>query len=118
MPGFYAKRGLDVSVHPKYKSHYDLDSFDNEYAKDIPQQLEGSLNCGVFVSSYAEYLSYGNDIPTNPFDTEPMHIRYATLLWDYVNRKIQFDAISDSEAPQKPTRNRSDVDSSERITIH
>ncbi|KAK6777434.1 hypothetical protein RDI58_024151 [Solanum bulbocastanum] len=58
----------------------------------------------VFLYRLMQYLSYSNGIPTTPLDSKLMRIRYVALLWDIVNRKIQFDAISDSEAPQSLPR--------------
>ncbi|KAK4723829.1 hypothetical protein R3W88_026608 [Solanum pinnatisectum] len=87
---------MNLSAIMKYNY---FDSFDIEYAKDIPQQLDAYKDCGVLYR-LMQYLSYNNGIPTTPLDSKLMRIRYAALLWDFVNIKIQFDAISDSEAPQ------------------
>ncbi|KAH0712745.1 hypothetical protein KY289_008704 [Solanum tuberosum] len=40
---FYVKKDIDISSHPKYKSHSEFDSFEMIYVKDITQQTEGSL---------------------------------------------------------------------------
>ncbi|KAH0762305.1 hypothetical protein KY290_018378, partial [Solanum tuberosum] len=40
---FYGKKDIDISSHPKYKSHSEIDSFEMIYVKDIPQQNEESL---------------------------------------------------------------------------
>jgi len=40
---FYGKKGIDISSHPKYKSHSECDSFEMIYVNDIPQQDAGSL---------------------------------------------------------------------------
>ncbi|KAG5623127.1 hypothetical protein H5410_008345 [Solanum commersonii] len=45
-------------------------------------------------------------------------IQYAALLWNYGVQKIQDDATSDNEAPERPIRIHRDCDSSERITIN
>ncbi|KAH0720124.1 hypothetical protein KY284_005154 [Solanum tuberosum] len=74
-------------------------------------------DCGLYISAYAEFLSDGNGISIGPFDPDLMRSRYAALLWNYNMLKIQAEAISDSEAPDKPIRSNVDVDSSERITI-
>uniref|UniRef100_M1DEK5 Ulp1 protease family, C-terminal catalytic domain containing protein n=1 Tax=Solanum tuberosum TaxID=4113 RepID=M1DEK5_SOLTU len=87
------------------------------YVKDIPQQTEISLDCGLYVAAYANHISNGNGFP-NSFDLEFTRIRYATLLWNYGMQKIQVDATSDSKAPERPIRIHKDCDSSERITIN
>jgi len=40
---FYGKKGIDISSHPKYKSHSECDSFEMIYVNDIPQQDARSL---------------------------------------------------------------------------
>ncbi|KAF3674705.1 hypothetical protein FXO38_05090 [Capsicum annuum] len=39
--------------------------FDVEYIEDISQQVSGSLDCGVFVAAYAEFLSNQMQIPSS-----------------------------------------------------
>ncbi|KAH0643027.1 hypothetical protein KY289_034001 [Solanum tuberosum] len=114
--GFYGKKGIDISSHPKYKSHFEIDSFEIIYVKDIPPQTEGSLDCGVYVVGYAEHISNGNEVP-NSFDPEFIRIRYAALLWNYGMQKIQTDATSDNEALERLIRIHKDCDTNETITI-
>ncbi|XP_049344033.1 uncharacterized protein LOC125808366 [Solanum verrucosum] len=114
---FYGKKGIDLSSHPKYMSHSECDSFEMIYVNDIPQQDAGSLDCGLYVAAYADHISNGNVVPKS-FDSEFTHIQYASLLWNYGVQKIQADATSDSEAPERPTRIHRDCDSSEKITIN
>ena len=71
----------------------------------------------MYVASYAEFLSERKDIPAD-IDPEEIRLRYSALLWNCGNQKIQAGAVSDSEAPLKPVRNRTENNSSERITIH
>ncbi|XP_049394895.1 uncharacterized protein LOC125859240 [Solanum stenotomum] len=114
---FYGKKGIDISSHPKYKSHSECDSFEMIYVNDIPQQDAGSLDCGLYVAAYADHISNGNVVP-NSFDSEFTCIQYASLFWNYGVQKIQADATNDSEAPERPTRIHRDCDSSEKITIN
>ncbi|KAG5595575.1 hypothetical protein H5410_036807 [Solanum commersonii] len=79
---FYGKKDIDISSHPKYKSHSEFDSFEMIYVKDIPQQTEGSFDCGLYVVAYADHISNGNGVP-NSFDSEFTRIQYAALLWSY-----------------------------------
>ncbi|KAG5587480.1 hypothetical protein H5410_047914 [Solanum commersonii] len=115
---FYGKKGIDISSHPKYKSHSECDSFEMIYVNDIPQQDAGSCNdCGLYVAAYADHISNGNGVP-NSFDSKFTHIQYASLLWNYGVQKIQAEATSDNEAPERPIRIHRNCDSSERITIN
>ncbi|XP_069143855.1 uncharacterized protein [Solanum lycopersicum] len=113
---FYQKKGLDIASHHRYQGHTVYDSFEIVYVEDLPQQPTASLDCGVYVASYAEFLSERKDIPA-VLDPEEIRLRYGALLWNYGNQKIQAGAASDIEAPLKPVRNRTQNNSSERITI-
>ncbi|PHT38027.1 hypothetical protein CQW23_21600 [Capsicum baccatum] len=42
--------------------------FDVEYVEGIAQQTIGSLDCGLFVATYAEYLSDGLQVPNDGLD--------------------------------------------------
>ncbi|WMV49592.1 hypothetical protein MTR67_042977 [Solanum verrucosum] len=79
MSEFYQKKGLYVFSHPKYKLHTNFDSFDIVHVNDIPRQPQGSLDCGLYISTYAEFLSDGNGISTGPFDPDLMRRKYAVL---------------------------------------
>ncbi|KAG5609921.1 hypothetical protein H5410_021202 [Solanum commersonii] len=76
--GFYGKKDIDISSHLKYKFHSEFYSFEMIYAKDIPQQTEGRLDCG-YVDAYVDHISNGNGVP-NFFDSEFTRIRYVALL--------------------------------------
>ena len=71
--------------------------------------------CGLYVAAYADHISKGNLVPT--FDPEFTRIQYASLLWNYGMQKIQADATSDNEAPERLVRIHRDVDIRDMITI-
>lgn len=75
-------------------------------------------DCGIFMLAYAEYLSYGKGNPECMFDVEFLRSRYATLLWNYGQQKIEAGATSDSEAPPRINRQQTLCESSERIEIN
>ncbi|PHT59485.1 hypothetical protein CQW23_01848 [Capsicum baccatum] len=54
--------------------------FDVEYAERISQQLFDSLDCGIFVVAYAEYLSDGLQVSNDGLDVRLLYKRYAALL--------------------------------------
>ncbi|KAH0661268.1 hypothetical protein KY284_026199 [Solanum tuberosum] len=74
-------------------------------------------DCGLYGAAYADHISNGNGVP-NSFDSEFTRSQYTSLLWNYGVQKIQADATSDSEAPERPIRIHRDCDSSEKITIN
>ncbi|WMV60027.1 hypothetical protein MTR67_053412 [Solanum verrucosum] len=75
------------------------------------------LNSWIIKQTSTILLFNGNGVP-NSFDSEFTRIQYASLLWNYGVQKIQVDATSDSEAPERPIRIHRDCDSSEKITIN
>ncbi|KAF3629254.1 hypothetical protein FXO37_29009 [Capsicum annuum] len=101
---FYVKKGIDLQNHPRYKDKESSDMFDVLFEDDLPQQLSGSLDCGVFMVMYAECLSYGHKVIATEFDPNALRTRYAALLWDYGIRKQEANSISDVEAPLRPAR--------------
>ncbi|XP_059310658.1 uncharacterized protein LOC132062017 [Lycium ferocissimum] len=77
--GFYGKRD-------------DID-WNNE-----PAYIHQSIDCGVYVCAFAEYISDGMfNIPKATFNHNLHRSRYAALLWDYARQKQDAGAISESE---------------------
>ncbi|PHT94023.1 hypothetical protein T459_01905 [Capsicum annuum] len=69
------------------------------FEQNLPQQLSESLDCGLYMVTHAEYLSYGHEVLLNEFDPNALRTRYAALLWDYETRKQEANAHCDIEAP-------------------
>ncbi|PHT90850.1 hypothetical protein T459_05963 [Capsicum annuum] len=75
--------------------------FDVEYVEDIAQQVSGSLDCGVFMTGYEEFLSDQMQIPSSNLDAEYLRKRYATLLWNYEVKKAKKIYSSDHDDPPR-----------------
>ncbi|PHT55899.1 hypothetical protein CQW23_04385 [Capsicum baccatum] len=73
--------------------------FDVQYVKGIAQQTIGSLDCDLFVTAYAEYLSDGLQVPNDGIDVGLLHQIYAALLWKYRDVKAQKSCTSDIKDP-------------------
>ncbi|PHT66044.1 hypothetical protein T459_30469 [Capsicum annuum] len=101
---FYVKKGIDLQNHPRYKDKESTDIFNILFEDDLPQQLSGSLDYGVFMIMYAECLSYGHKVIATELDPNALRRRYAALLWNYGIRKQEANVISDVEAPLRPAR--------------
>ncbi|PHU15073.1 hypothetical protein BC332_16278 [Capsicum chinense] len=101
---FYNKKGIDLQNRPRYKDKDYSNMFDVIFEENLPQQPSGSLDCGLFMVTYAECLSYGHKVIATEFDPNALHTRYAALLWDYGIRKQEANAHSDVEAPLRPAR--------------
>ena len=56
-------------------------------------------NCGFFVSPYAEYLSYGLQVPNDGLDAKLLCKEYDSLLWKYEEAKAQKSYASDIKDP-------------------
>nr|XP_009777437.1 PREDICTED: uncharacterized protein LOC104227007 [Nicotiana sylvestris] len=76
-----------------------------------------SIDCGVHVAAYTEFLSTIGEIPQTTFDSNLLRQRYGTLFWDYAMRKIDADAISENEAPSKIARQITESDSKMQIVL-
>ncbi|PHT26314.1 hypothetical protein CQW23_34072 [Capsicum baccatum] len=61
-----------------------------------------SMNCGLFVEIYAEFLSDRHQIPSSEFDSGLYRTIYASLLWDYEVNKTSNGYISDNQDPPRP----------------
>ncbi|PHU11980.1 hypothetical protein BC332_18910 [Capsicum chinense] len=69
---FYEKKGIDLDKHPNYKDKDKLEPFDVCYAKDLPQQPSGSLDCGLYMVTYPECLTYVEEDDAQNDDEAPM----------------------------------------------
>ncbi|PHU21467.1 hypothetical protein BC332_06574 [Capsicum chinense] len=77
---FYVKKGIQVENHPRYKDKDSSDMFDVLFQENLAQQLGESLDCGVYMVTYAKCLSNGHKVLANEFDPNALRIRYAALL--------------------------------------
>ncbi|KAF3664726.1 putative protein EIN4-like [Capsicum annuum] len=94
-----------LSIHAtleSYKGKTEQDPFQVEYVSEIAQQDSGSLDCGVFVAVYAEYLSKELGIPYSGIDAQYHRLRYATLLCKYGSEKAENSYFSENEDPPRP----------------
>ncbi|XP_059310386.1 uncharacterized protein LOC132061631 [Lycium ferocissimum] len=110
LAGFYKnKRDIDFINHPKFKGKQQTDDFDIVYVNKLPQQASGSMDCGVHVAAFVEYLCSGRLIPEK-IDAEILLQRYDALLWEYGWQKGDLNAFSDNELPPKACRPAIDFD--------
>ncbi|PHU01130.1 hypothetical protein BC332_30917 [Capsicum chinense] len=79
--------------------------FDVEYVEGIAQQPIGSLNCGLFIAAYAEYLSNRLQVPNDGLDARLLCKTYASLLWKYREAKAQKLYASDTKYPRRSKPN-------------
>ncbi|KAF3642935.1 hypothetical protein FXO37_22269 [Capsicum annuum] len=72
---FYIKKGIQVENHLRYKNKDSSDMFDVLFQENFPQQPSESLDCGVYMVTYAECLSYGHKVLANEFDPNALEIK-------------------------------------------
>ncbi|PHU11820.1 hypothetical protein BC332_18750 [Capsicum chinense] len=99
---FKKKDCTDWSLLDAYKEKSDQHAFNVHIVNGIVQQSSGTLNCGLFVAAYAEFLSDRHQIPSSEFDPKKHRTRYASLLWDYGVNKACTGYVSDNQDPLRP----------------
>ncbi|PHT99074.1 hypothetical protein BC332_31998 [Capsicum chinense] len=105
LSGFFDQKVCtDCSMIEAYQNKVD-NSFDVEYIEEISQQPNGSLDCGLFVTDYAEYLSDRLQVKNDGLDAGLLHKIYSTLLWKYGEAKAQKSYASDIKDPRRPKSN-------------
>ncbi|KAH0642464.1 hypothetical protein KY290_034053 [Solanum tuberosum] len=72
-----------------------------EYVQDIIQQGSDTLDCGLFVATFAEFLIDEIPIQSNNFRSNYLRSRYAALLWNYGSEKAEAGYVSDNDDPSK-----------------
>ncbi|TMX04590.1 hypothetical protein EJD97_007069, partial [Solanum chilense] len=74
--------------------------FKVSHVSGIAKQERSSLDCGIFVYAYAEYLSDGLQVSSYGISAETLRLRYASVLWNYGIVKARNCYVSDSEDPE------------------
>ncbi|PHT45002.1 hypothetical protein CQW23_14160 [Capsicum baccatum] len=114
---FYKKRGIDFSFHPRYIGREEESFLDVVHVDDLPHQSAGSLDCGVYVAAYAEYISHEKGVLPGFFDVEALHTRYVALLWSHGTQKIEKNTVRDDKSSDRPMRTQFDCDNTKLIVI-
>ncbi|PHT59298.1 hypothetical protein CQW23_01661 [Capsicum baccatum] len=99
---FYHKVPTDWTALKSYEGKSEQDPFQVEYVSEIAQQDSGSLDCGVFVAVYAEYLSEGLGIPCSGIDAHYHRLIYSSLLCKYGSEKAENGCFSENDDPLRP----------------
>ncbi|XP_075096403.1 uncharacterized protein LOC107779659 [Nicotiana tabacum] len=119
--GFYGKRkDINFKTTKAYIEKPVTDPLDIQWmVAEIPQQKEGSVDCGVFVAAFAEYVSLGDlAIPKEDlFDIDQHRRRYGALLWDYATKKQEDGSISESEVTGRLARRKGALAKNERTRV-
>ncbi|PHU26462.1 hypothetical protein BC332_04794 [Capsicum chinense] len=105
------------SLLDAYKEKTDQHEFNVHIVDEIMQQSSGTLDCGLFVAVYAEFLSDRHQIPSSKFDSKKHRTRYASLLWDYGVNKVCTGYVSDNQDPPRSKRTFIQFEDTELIDV-
>ncbi|PHU14947.1 hypothetical protein BC332_16152 [Capsicum chinense] len=89
--------------------------FEVEYVQNIMQQECDSVDCGVFIAGYVEYLSEGMNMPSVGFEEEYHRIRYTSLLQKYGIEKAK-KGEEDNEHGKEESFKRDDLNANSHST--
>ncbi|KAH0706543.1 hypothetical protein KY285_011072 [Solanum tuberosum] len=101
--GFYEQKDrTNWSVLESYQGKNKSHPFEVIHVTGIAQQASNSLDCGIFVAAYAEFLSDGLQIPSDGIISQSLRLRYASHLWNYGILNARSGYVSNNEDPQRP----------------
>ncbi|XP_069148983.1 uncharacterized protein [Solanum lycopersicum] len=72
-----------------------------KFAQDIPTQESDSLDCRLYVTAFADYISDQINISYADFNPDYLRQRYGVLLWSYGSEKAKCGYVSDNDDPPK-----------------
>ncbi|KAF3620530.1 hypothetical protein FXO37_33216 [Capsicum annuum] len=86
---FYENKGIDIDNHPNYKLNDKMDLFGISVVENVPQQPSGNLDCGLYMATYAECLTFDEGVPSVDFDTRSYSHKICFIvvgLWSFRDR--------------------------------
>lgn len=115
--GFYEQKDrINWSVLESFQGKKKSHPFEVIDVTGIAQQASNSLDCGVFVAAYAEFLSDGLQIPSDGIISQSLRLRYASLLWNYGILKARSGYVSNNEDSQRPRPKKAKFDENVVVT--
>ncbi|WMV32089.1 hypothetical protein MTR67_025474 [Solanum verrucosum] len=98
---FYDKRP-ELKATPKYSGIDEFEKIKFHFiTKGVPRQQDDSLDCGVFVAAFAEFVSNGQHILNQQVKADILRKRFGAILWEYARRKQASDLQSEDERPER-----------------
>ncbi|KAH0773552.1 hypothetical protein KY290_010689 [Solanum tuberosum] len=98
---FYDKRP-ELKATPKYSGIDEFEKIEFHFiTKGVPRQQDDSLDCGVFVAAFAEFVSNGQHILNQQVKADILRKRFGAILWEYARRKQASDLQSEDERPER-----------------
>ncbi|KAH0658208.1 hypothetical protein KY289_026956, partial [Solanum tuberosum] len=98
---FYDKRP-ELKATPKYNGIDEFEKIESHFiTKGVPRQQDDSLDCGVFVAAFVEFVSNGQHILNQQVKANILRKRFGAILWEYARRKQASDLQSEDERPER-----------------
>ncbi|KAK4735008.1 hypothetical protein R3W88_009269 [Solanum pinnatisectum] len=98
---FYDKRP-ELKAKPKYSGIDEFEKIEFHFiTKGVPRQQNDSLDCGVFVVAFAEFVSNGQHILNQQVKADIIRKRFGAILWEYARKKQASDVKSEDERPDR-----------------
>ncbi|KAK6791308.1 hypothetical protein RDI58_010389 [Solanum bulbocastanum] len=99
---FYDKRP-ELMATPKYSriDEFEKIEFFHFITKGVPRQQDDSLDCGVFVAAFAEFVSNDQHILNQQVNADILRKRFGAILWEYARRKQASDLQSEDKRPDR-----------------
>ncbi|KAH0779057.1 hypothetical protein KY290_005484 [Solanum tuberosum] len=98
---FYDKRP-ELKATPKYSGIDEFEKIEFHFiTKGVPRQQDDSLDCGVFVTAFAEFVSNDQHILNQQVKADILRKRFGAILWEYARRKEASDLQSEDERPER-----------------
>ncbi|KAG5616120.1 hypothetical protein H5410_015944 [Solanum commersonii] len=113
---FYQKDQTNWSVLESYQEKNKSHPFKVRHVTGIAQQASNSIDCGLFVAAYAEFLSDGLQVLSYGIISETLRMRYVSLLWNYGILKARSGSVSSNEDPQRPRPKKAKFDENVVVT--
>ncbi|KAH0649599.1 hypothetical protein KY285_034847 [Solanum tuberosum] len=92
----------ELKATPKYSGIDEFEKIEFHFiTKGVPRQQDDSLDCGVFVAAFAEFVSNGQHILNQQVKADILRKRFGAILWEYARRKKASDLQSEDERPER-----------------
>ncbi|KAH0684407.1 hypothetical protein KY289_022159 [Solanum tuberosum] len=92
----------ELTATPKYSRIDEFEKIEFHFiTKGVPRQQDDSLDCGVFVAAFAEFVSNGLHILNQQVKADILRKRFGAILWEYARRKQASDLQSEDERPDR-----------------
>ncbi|KAG5610559.1 hypothetical protein H5410_021840 [Solanum commersonii] len=92
----------ELKATPKYSRIDKFEKIEFHFiTKGVPRQQDDSLDCGVFVAAFAEFVSNGQHILNQQVKADILRKRFGAILWEYARRKQASDLQSEDERPDR-----------------